>query len=97
MIKFLKKHQKSASLLWKPPQLLWTQKNLRIGQTKIYDSFLSKNVYKTEIDKVELKLWRFTLGTLILGHPVYSIQYSLYYTAHSTLHIEQYTYCIDIL
>ena len=35
MIKFLKKHQKSASLLWKPPQLLWTQKNLRIGQTKI--------------------------------------------------------------
>ena len=25
--------------------------------------FLSKNVYKTEIDKVEPKLWRFTLGT----------------------------------
>ena len=38
--------------------------------TKIYDSFLSKNVYKSEIDKVEPKLWRFTFGTLILGHPV---------------------------
>ena len=38
--------------------------------TKIYDSFLSKNVYKIEIDKVEPKLWRFILGTLNLGHPV---------------------------
>ena len=33
-------------------------------------TLLSKNVYKTEIDKLEPKLWRFTLGTLILGHPV---------------------------
>ena len=39
--------------------------------TKIYESYLSKNVYKTEIDEVQPKLWRFTLGTLILGHPVY--------------------------
>ena len=38
---------------------------------KMSDSCISKNVYKTEIDKVESKLWRFTLGTLILGHPVY--------------------------
>ena len=39
--------------------------------TKIYDSFLSKNVYRTEIDRVEPKLWGFTCVTLILGHPVY--------------------------
>ena len=45
--------------------------------TKIYDSCLSKNVYKTEIDKVEEKLWRFTLGKLILGHPVY-LNFSVY-------------------
>ena len=38
--------------------------------TKIYDSYLSKNVYKAEIEWVEPKLWRSTLGTLILGHPV---------------------------
>ena len=38
------------------------------SQPKFMTIFLSKNVYKTEIDKVEPKLWRFTLGTLILGH-----------------------------
>ena len=32
--------------------------------------FLSKNVYRTEIDSVEPKLWGFTCVTLILGHPV---------------------------
>ena len=71
MIKFFNKHQKSASLLWKPPQLLWIQKNLRIG----HNQNVSKNVYKAEIDKVEKKLWRFTLslGTLILGHPVVAL------------------------
>ena len=40
------------------------------SQPKFMTLFLSKNVYKAEIDKVEPKLWRFTLGTLILGHPV---------------------------
>ena len=40
------------------------------SQPKFMSFFLSKNVYKTEIDIVESKLWRFTLGTLILGHPV---------------------------
>ena len=45
-------------------------KTLEPVTSKIYDSFLSKNVHRTEIDKVEPKLWRFTLGTLILGHPV---------------------------
>ena len=40
--------------------------------TKILTLFLSKNVYKAEIDKVKPKLWRFTFGTLILGH---SVQY----------------------
>ena len=39
--------------------------------TKIYDSFVSKNAYRTEIDKVEPKLWRFTCASLILGNPVY--------------------------
>ena len=39
------------------------------SQTK-FMTLLSKNVHRTEIDKVEPKLWRFTLGTLILGHPV---------------------------
>ena len=40
--------------------------------TKIYESFLSKNVYRTEIDKVEPKLWGLTCISLILGHPVLS-------------------------
>ena len=33
-------------------------------------TLLSKNVYRTEIDGVEPKLWRFTCVSLILGHPV---------------------------
>ena len=37
---------------------------------KIYNFSLSKNVYITEIDKVEPKLWGFTCVSLILGHPV---------------------------
>ena len=33
-------------------------------------TFLSKNVYRTEMDKVEQKLWGFTCVSIILGHPV---------------------------
>ena len=39
------------------------------SQTK-FMTLQSKNVYRTEVDKVEPKLWRFTFGTLILGHLV---------------------------
>ena len=53
------------------PVAMDSEKTLGPVANKIYDSCLSKNVYKTEIDKAEPKLWRFTLGTLILGHPVY--------------------------
>ena len=67
-----------ASLLWKPTQLLWSQKNPRIGHFKIDDSFLSKNFYRTEIDKVEPKLWRFTCVSLILGLPVRVLLQSMF-------------------
>ena len=40
------------------------------SQPKFMTLFLSENVYRTEIDKVEPKLWRFTCVSLILGHPV---------------------------
>ena len=40
------------------------------SQPKFMTLFISKNVYRTEIDKVEPKLWKFTCVSLILGHPV---------------------------
>ena len=60
---------------------------------KIYDYFLLKNVHRTEIDKVEPKLWKFTFRTLILGHPVagcFSAE-PLRLTRHSSV-----SYCIDV-
>ena len=46
------------------------RRTLRPVTTKIYDSFLSKNFYRTEINKFEPKLLGLTRVTLILGHPV---------------------------
>ena len=43
---------------------------IRPVTNKIYDSLLSKSVYRTEIDRIEPKLWRFTCVSLILAHPV---------------------------
>ena len=40
------------------------------SEPKVMTLICRKNVYKTEIDKVEPKLWRYTFGTLFLGHPV---------------------------
>ena len=61
-----------------------SEKNLGPITNKIYDSFLSKSIHRTEIDKVEPKLWRFTLGTLILGHPVYIINIPILYPYYTT-------------
>ena len=70
MIKFFKNTKNQLRCYGNHHSCYGLRRIFELVTTKIYDSFLSKNVYKTEIDKVEPKLWRFTFGTLILGHPV---------------------------
>ena len=63
MIKFFNKHQNQLRCYGNHHSCYGLRRTFGSVTTKIYDSCLSKNVYKTEIDKVEEKLWRFTLGT----------------------------------
>ena len=71
MINFIKKIKNKLRFHGNCHSCYGLRRTLGTVTINIYDSFLSKNVYRTEVDKVEPKLLGFTYVTLILGRPVY--------------------------
>ena len=67
MIEFFKKTSKISYVAMETPTVAMdSEEPSDRSQPKLMTLF----IYRTEIDKVEPKLWGFTCVTIILGHPV---------------------------